>query len=46
MEKLYLEKETAVSHISDAAYQLFGDLAGYAQQYLFHYARMNRIGKD
>ena len=46
MEKLYLGKETAVSHISDAAYQLFGDLAGYAQQYLFHYARMNRIGKD
>ena len=45
MEKLYIKKETAMSEINEKAYMLFGDLAGYAQQYLFHYARMNRISK-
>jgi N-glycosylase/DNA lyase len=46
MEKLYLKKETALSEINESAFLLFGDLAGYAQQYLFHYARMNSNSKD
>jgi len=43
MEQLYLKEETPLQKISDKAYDLFGNMAGYAQQYLFHYARMNRI---
>ncbi|MBN1624232.1 MAG: 8-oxoguanine DNA glycosylase [Clostridia bacterium] len=46
MEKLYLKKETALTEINERAFLLFGDLAGYAQQYLFHYARMSGNSKD
>lgn len=46
MEKLYIKEEVPLSKINLRAYELFGDLAGYAQQYLFHYARMNKISKD
>lgn len=45
MEKLYFKEETSLAVINERAFQLFGNLAGYAQQYLFHYARMNKISK-
>lgn len=43
MESLYINKETPVSKIGEIAYEKFGNLSGYAQQYLFHYARVNQI---
>jgi N-glycosylase/DNA lyase len=43
MESLYIKKETPVSKIAEIAYERFGDLSGYAQQYLFHFARINKI---
>lgn len=39
MENLYFGKETAVDEIMSFARRQFGLLAGYAQQYLFYYAR-------
>ncbi len=41
MEKLYLKKPASNKNISEFAHDKFGGLGGYAQQYLFHYARMN-----
>lgn len=41
METLYLGKETKNSEIEKFAKQKFGNLAGFAQQYLFFYAREN-----
>lgn len=41
MEELYLKKDTPLKIISEYAYKRFGDLGGYAQQYLFYYARSN-----
>lgn len=37
------EKDTA--HISRFAEEYFGELGGYAQQYLFYYGRDNKLGK-
>lgn len=45
MEYLFIKKETNKNLISDYANKLFGDYAGYAQQYLFYYGRENTIGK-
>lgn len=45
MEYFYLNEETPVSRIGKAGEELFGELAGYAQQYLFYYAREEDIGK-
>ena len=40
MEELYFEsKETKNKEIIELANNKFGDYAGYAQQYLFYYAR-------
>lgn len=39
MEELYLKKDTPLMAISEFAHEKFGNLGGYAQQYLFHYAR-------
>lgn len=41
MEKLYIDRQAPNGYISEFAYEKFGELAGYAQQYLFHYIRMN-----
>lgn len=45
MEHFYLKEETPVSRIGKAGDEYFGRLAGYAQQYLFYYAREEDIGK-
>ena len=44
MEYCYFDSEQPVSVISDFSKQKFCDLGGYAQQYLFYYAREQKIG--
>lgn len=44
MEELYFKREASFSEIQAFAAEYFGKLAGYAQQYLFYFARENRIG--
>ncbi|NJD02425.1 MAG: DNA-3-methyladenine glycosylase 2 [Ruminiclostridium sp.] len=44
MEELYLKREASFKEIQTFAHEYFGHLAGFAQQYLFYYARENRIG--
>ena len=46
MEVLYLRKDSKLKEIQSFAKDQFGDLTGYAQQYLFYHARLNRIGMD
>lgn len=50
MELLYFRDNTqsapSIKKVMSFADEYFGDLAGYAQQYLFHYARMNKLGVD
>lgn len=41
MESLYFKKETPIRKIHEFASQYFGEYAGYAQQYLFYFAREN-----
>lgn len=44
MQKLYLNgKDTSLKEIRAYAERRFGAYAGFAQQYLFHYARLNKI---
>ena len=45
MEYFYLKEETNVKHIGEHGARIFGSLAGFAQQYLFYYARELGIGK-
>lgn len=45
MEHFYLKKDTNVKLIGDHGAKIFGNLAGFAQQYLFYYARELSIGK-
>ncbi len=45
MEHFYLKEDTNVKKIGYHGARLFGDLAGFAQQYLFYYARELGIGK-
>jgi len=45
MEYFYLKEETNVKLIGSHGARLFGNLAGFAQQYLFYYARELGIGK-
>lgn len=45
MEYFYLGEETSLAKIGKKGDELFGSLAGYAQQYLFYYAREEGIGK-
>lgn len=45
MEHFYLKEETNVKTIGTHGARLFGSLAGFAQQYLFYYARELGIGK-
>lgn len=44
MEILYFKRETTLKEIQDFSREYFGTLAGFAQQYLFYYARENKIG--
>jgi len=44
MEELYFKREASFREIQEFAAAYFGELAGFAQQYLFFYARENRIG--
>ena len=44
MEELYLKKDSSLKDIQKFAKNHFGELTGYAQQYLFYHARLNRIG--
>ena len=45
METLFIGHEVPKKQVDDYAREYFGDLAGYAQQYLFYYGRENNIGK-
>lgn len=45
MEHFYLKKDTNIKYIGEEGARLFGKLAGFAQQYLFYYAREEGIGK-
>jgi len=44
MQYFYFDKEVSIKEIHKLAYEKFGKLAGIAQQYLFNYARQQRIG--
>lgn len=48
MTLLYFDCEStpgsSIKNVMNFADEHFGELAGYAQQYLFHYARMNKLG--
>lgn len=43
MGALYFKREASHAEIQEFAKQYFGELAGFAQQYLFYYARENKI---
>jgi N-glycosylase/DNA lyase len=45
MEYFYLDEINACGNIAGFADEHFGELKGFAQQYLFYYARQNNIGK-
>lgn len=45
METLYIHKDSKKEDIEKYANDKYGDLGGYAQQYLFYYGRENNIGK-
>ena len=44
MEELYFKREASFKEIQQFAAENFGEYAGIAQQYLFYYAREQRIG--
>lgn len=44
MEYFYIKEDSNFKMIKDYADENYGDLAGFAQQYLFYYARENKIG--
>lgn len=44
MEYCYFDKEVSIKAVSELAAQKFGELGGFAQQYLFFWARDNKIG--
>lgn len=44
MEELYFKRTCSLNEIQQFASSYFGQYAGYAQQYLFYYARENKIG--
>jgi len=45
MEELYFKREASLKEITKFAHNYWGEYAGFAQQYLFYYARENGIGK-
>lgn len=44
MAELYLGYEASYQELYDFSIEKYGDLAGFAQQYLFYYAREKKIG--
>lgn len=44
MAELYIGYEASNEEVNSFAMEKFGDLAGFAQQYLFYYAREKKIG--
>lgn len=44
MEELYFKRTASLKEIQELSSEHFGELTGVAQQYLFYYARENRIG--
>lgn len=44
MEELYFKRAASLVEIQEFAHTNFGDIAGIAQQYLFYYAKENKIG--
>lgn len=44
MEYCYFDGEVSIKAVSEMAAQKFGELGGFAQQYLFFWARDNKIG--
>lgn len=44
IEHFYFDEKQSVENIQSFSTQKFGDLGGYAQQYLFYYAREEKIG--
>ncbi len=44
MEELYFKREASLKEIAAFARDYWGEYAGFAQQYLFYYARENGIG--
>ena len=44
MEELYFNRQASFKEIQQLSNDKFGDLSGFAQQYLFYYARENKIG--
>lgn len=45
-EYFFLGKDVKMKDIHDFAAKKFGDLAGFAQEYLFYYARLQKINPD
>lgn len=45
MEQVYFGKDTSPEQIMTFAKENYGEYGGYAQQYLFHYARVERLSK-
>ena len=45
MENMYFKEDTPVNKIEAFAKEHFGELGGYAQQYLFYYGKTMNIGK-
>ncbi len=45
MEYMYFGEDTKKELIEKFAYEKYGEYAGYAQQYLFHYGREKGLGK-
>lgn len=45
MEYVYFGEETSIDKIMAFASERFGQYGGYAQQYLFHYARLEKLTK-
>lgn len=45
MQEFYIEEDMSLPKMRKFALEKFGDIAGYAQQYLFYYARELGIGK-
>ncbi|MEN8907692.1 MAG: DNA glycosylase [Clostridiales bacterium] len=43
VEVLYFEREASLKEINNFAEEYYGDISGLAQQYLFYYARENKI---
>lgn len=45
VEELYIKEEINKNKVADYGRKIFGDYAGFAQQYLFYYGRENKLGK-